>query len=851
MAKPTEKITHAAQRKIYKIGIYGFSGSGKTVIIASLAMARDVHPRGYTCNLLPLSKSTPLTSSSDLDEDALKTYDTRTAALIRGHHWLNKAKEEFTRRGVPPATPPNIGDMLFEFELTGNKRTFLVEVNDYAGELIKPEKSAQENATRIRLAMQQKDALLILAPAPADDADHSNIRKNLKGLLDSFSLLRNEKKSDAEFETPVALLINKWDHLGKLHYDLVDEKGAHRYSHIHSERKVLDQFLNQKPAPAHKEVYNVLRNAVRDDCFEMFPVSALGTCIKEEVGQAKDGTPIIIERPELVDPLYSYDLEDAFIWAAEKKDQIDLEQATLALNRLTSSPLRTWLPWPFPAAYAIKDSCWKLLRRFPKTVAEYQEARRLSQRSATLFYKRFTSSLVTTLALVLGAELSYDVWKIRDIAAPNPQDSPDHLLADAQWLEAYYKSPSLRHSLAKRTHLSPQDAKKQRDAILKKAENDYWTTVVENSAPEQQCIKANIYLTTYKTGTYITEADKIITTFNAAYDNDRWDFIRQADSLQKQAGRAEDYINECSSAPKTPCHRCGQYLSQSKAIIEDARVERIDIEIATRVKTLITDVGTDDSMLKASLEYTRFQPESDSGRNEKETIRKQLINKILPFLSDAVERKLAVRNPDAAIELLNKHKQHWIAHLRPATWNQVLDDLYRDVNIIKDQLLYADCQISKSLQDCQHYVTNAPIGTMQQQAKMYIDYLDKMDGDLELELVLSSISLAEKSAWFNEDWTYYVDLDNKTVISGYLSSEGNSIHYPKKSANFVGKLKNLVKVSFTLYDKGTTDDVRHEGIQDVQIEALKNLTLSGGGHRFKFTLNGIPKEPSLPDWRAS
>src|SRR5262249_18765172 len=140
--------------------------------------------------------------------------------------------------------------------------------------------------------------------------------------------------------TPLALLINKWDRRTP-RQDYKPEKA----------RSELDAFLGANSPPRHRGLEAALRNSVLPGHYEHFAVSAFG----EHEVVAVHCRPR--ERPKLTHgQLGSFGLEDAFIWAARKRNEIDLEDF-----QKRASIVKRWL-WP-----------WGLLREGRALAARFQQ----------------------------------------------------------------------------------------------------------------------------------------------------------------------------------------------------------------------------------------------------------------------------------------------------------------------------------------------------------------------------------------------------------------------------------------------------------------------------------------------
>jgi len=98
-------------KRVYQIALYGLSGSGKTCLLAALAMDRYPNPFGFTVTWLTSSKQT-------------------------GKEWLQKAINALESNQVPPPNPNTDNHFTFEFLCSYQGKRYQVRMFDYAGELV-------------------------------------------------------------------------------------------------------------------------------------------------------------------------------------------------------------------------------------------------------------------------------------------------------------------------------------------------------------------------------------------------------------------------------------------------------------------------------------------------------------------------------------------------------------------------------------------------------------------------------------------------------------------------------------------------------------------------------------------
>lgn len=149
--------------KIYRFSLYGRKNSGKTCILAALAMERRAHPDGLSCTWI----EPPSHALDQAGNSTGESSESIASAFTLGKEWLEQGMRNLAR-GERPAPNPNDKTVFrFMYEFTAaDHRTFLVELIDYSGELIDPDLSDTELATALRQHLLSMDGILVLAETP-------------------------------------------------------------------------------------------------------------------------------------------------------------------------------------------------------------------------------------------------------------------------------------------------------------------------------------------------------------------------------------------------------------------------------------------------------------------------------------------------------------------------------------------------------------------------------------------------------------------------------------------------------------------------------------------------------------
>ncbi len=320
MTAPTNSMI-AATQKIYRFALYGRRNSGKTCILAAMAMDRIANPEGLTCTWIekPVGMSRPVGDTSDWNTDD------PDAAFFHGKDWLEQAIRSLELGAVPPPNPNDRDTFRFRYEFTeANHRTFLVELIDYSGELIDPDLSDSDLARHLRQHMLSLDGILVLAESPHRGQPLGELYKELQRLQRAFADLRGEKQDGPALDCPVALLINKWDRRTE----------SESFSSDSSDRDI-EEFLSSQPEPPHRGLVHTLNGSVTEGNFKIFPVSAFGKHVSYCPTNGDSHGTAQPDRPAQVNPLCSFGLENGFVWACRRRDEIDICQfGDLASHRV-------------------------------------------------------------------------------------------------------------------------------------------------------------------------------------------------------------------------------------------------------------------------------------------------------------------------------------------------------------------------------------------------------------------------------------------------------------------------------------------------------------------------------------
>ena len=455
----------ADQPRTRKFAICGRRGSGKSCILAALAMPRIAHIEQFTCTWIPELPGVPRPKDRVLDSNDW------VGSFYRGTDWLQDAIECLEEHRLPENSPLEVMRFRYQFT-TPDKRSYDVELIDYSGELLQVELTHAKMAGRLRELMVEMDAIFVLVETPRPNGDPVPLSGELSKLQQAFVNLKEErlgKGKRAEFEIPISLLVNKWDR---------QRTPPLGYS-AELERAELEKFINGTPNSPYRAFADVLENSVSDpQNFCAFPLSAFGE--HETIEVVVDNRKELAERPKQVKPvLKSFALEDPFIWAAQRCDEMDVQKfeakAGSARTRHTE----------------IMDKNRELQKRLPKESEDAQRVRAAmddyrSRRRRSAFRWTLVAAVVVMLSLGFWEKwVDQKKWNAMRLIVQSQDASAVELKACEKWL-GDYRTAVYRHWLSRLLVLSQSKAadtyrevQDRREELLFTPIEDAWTAIKE------------------------------------------------------------------------------------------------------------------------------------------------------------------------------------------------------------------------------------------------------------------------------------------------------------------------------------------------------------------------------------
>ncbi|HEW98408.1 MAG: hypothetical protein DRR16_12555 [Candidatus Parabeggiatoa sp. nov. 3] len=816
--------------KVYRFALYGLSASGKTCLLAALAMPRYSHPLKYTSTWRPIDVSASEKSKQE--------------ALRHSQEWLKKAIDQLSRRDVPEPNPTGEEHFIFEYDFTGTDyQTFRIELLDYSGELVNPNISDSELAKTLRQKFSEMDGILVLAEAPYQDqlghvSGHQKTRdgqahKDLYDLRQTFSLLRGEKQEGAALDTPVVLLFNKWD----------------RYSHIDSahpdiEQDKLEAFLKSVPPPPHKGLNDVLQHSVTEDNFKAFPVSALGA---GEFVLLENGD--VVERPKQVQPLNAFGLEDPFLWLVQRRDAIDLRH----YQNNAQSNLKQ-----------CQQNGKTLLNRFPPNSAQAKQVKSvLGQCRRRAFYYA-AGTVAGVLALWFTAETTMDLWNYKKLttAIENPNATHDELGKAEQWLTKYTTAPNFRHLISQR-FINSDDVKTTLTDLQTRRETFLWGPVETALEKNLQAAvePAKRYLEYYPYGPHAEESKNILLRAQfQVQQHENEDVFRQVAGRVKEHWQDGETLNELlEGLRKLPVHQNAETdkMRQERVALEESVLKRL-AEIASQQNWNRFKAGYDDKMRRKNFLAAAQALQNRQSDERLDKLKTEFKRVVIQRIEDEVERAFKDYRLRDAEEILGKYAQFPLDLQHPpgSEGDDVIKGLRHQVAQRQDQALYEDALKYRARDHIENYLQNAPLQSMKKELSKYKAYLDS----IQPSATISKLKLFVRITWLaaaaeGNDNVVNVSLNGKNVIS---QTNVESHFYQSTvfiSSRFSAKPSSLKTVAITVIEKGFfSDDDNGTGRVKKRVSDLAKgytLKLHAAGKitaQAFILIKGYPKAPNLPAW---
>ncbi|MFK5969917.1 MAG: hypothetical protein QM487_07360 [Candidatus Marithrix sp.] len=800
-------------KNTYRLALYGLSGSGKTCLLAALAMQRNPHPLSHSCIWHP--PEIPKFSKENSQEHLLQK---------NSKAWMETAINKLANQEFPAPNPKSNEQFVFEYNFTASThQTFRIELVDYSGDLINPPMNVNVLAKNLRRRFAEMDGIVVFAEVPLSETNNSD---ELFKLQQTFSLLLRESNVNVALDIPVALLITKWDRYSKIDY-----------SEPTNEQTKLDVFINLNPP--HRRLVDILRFSTTEGNFKIFPVSALGTSEQQNSIELK-----------------SFGLEDAFIWLAQQRNSIDLQRFEEQVNNNS-------------------DKCKKngqlLLGRFPKNSEQIKQIKTLLQECRRKRITRTFYGLITIIALWFVTETSIDIMNYRQhtIVANLPHTTTKQLDTAENWLIDYIAAPYFRHSLA-RIFFNNDEASSHLIRLQTNREKFLWEPVIKSQS--DLMVAANFaieYLIHYPHGKHAQQARNIKLNAELLQNSQT-----NADALRDNQFFAKNNWQDFDKVSKAlvKLHNLPLY---PKVETDKQRQKRITWEM--QLATHLLQLTEQQNWLKFLISYEekiqtkQFVSVAQALINHHPTehlegLKTSFKAVAIQELEELVEQTLKNNVDLLETENLLREYTKFPPQLQTDNGKKTIALLRYKIHERIDEELYDKVVKNPDLVHIQRYLQEAPLRNMRREIMDYKNFLSQIDPSnmLRLRLKLSKITwvnvndqnniisvfLNGKQAIYNDK----VDANHGSTTTGIIGL----------SSVFSAKPNHPITIAISVTNEGLflNDDYGHAMVELTVSELAEPIlgypltlrTDENKGQRTGtafFELEGFPREPLLPPWRSN
>jgi hypothetical protein len=855
----------ATDKNIYKFALFGIKSSGKTCILSVLALPRVSNPKGFTCTWI---EHVP---GHEISTNSAETINAEDPFVV-GAKWLKESKELLKKGDLPaPTEITNIMRFLFEFSSKENG-SISVELIDYSGELLV---TRADTATKLKQIMRDCDGLLVLAEVPKPDSESGDLAYGLDDLSKAFATLAKERESGPKQEWPIALLFNKWDRR-------LDGKEA--VTNIGQE--AIDNFLSESPEPPHKSLVDKITNLIGNENIRCFPISAFGS---HDITQ--DGKEVPKNQGQM---LKTINLEDGFIWLAERSDTLKVKMlleaskktswwmthqlmfgASPDFNVAQSSAIKNW----FCGISARKgmDAAWDISHKLPAESEIKEKANKILR----IFRLKALAQLASfILMIILSAEfleIGYDGVKYREISARREHPATDGkiLVKDEEWLTSYYASPNYRHFLSRIWVLTKNQAKTKANEWANKRDEFAWMKVIsakDNKDEPNEFKFAKEYLFDFPTGKHSSEAEEIIVIVitremrqkNKDYlDNLKIKINTVTVDESASVKTISDLLDDIYKLPH-PTYAYEDDFNKQRELRELAVMKQKATTILIAMVTLekfkqeyYSLIRNENVLEAASLLKSRM--ESDI-----EMLKIDFRYKAPEIIVKRATKDLNDQLYDAARKKINETQDVNVSELLTLAQIKSIKMMDAKINIAEDKDLYEQFKKYMSTKSIDNYLEKAPLKTMKKEVDGYKAYLGKLMGEVEVNLDCNRIFWDKNYGGniYNYRSNFKVFVNGKEIISktninstpGAETGGGSG----KVKINLNNDVNIEVKVDSVYGKLWDSSGPKCGGIfkgkySELQSSITMELKTPDNSFVNKNTLilDGIPMAPSLPDWKEN
>jgi|GEM_PF-3627642 len=828
---------------LYRFALYGRAASGKTCILAALAMQRQASALGFTCTAVinPPGLKRPSGDPSTWDPKST------AAAYYLGRTWLDQAIKRLSDGDLPPPNPNRDDPLRYLFHFTEPEgRSFQVKLTDYSGELIDAEISGDEMAVRLQAHLRDMDGILVLAEVPRDqEGDNLELAAELHRLEQAFVTMRSRGLCSGDTDTPVALLLNKWDRLSEIDHD-----------HPDREERILEDFLNKTPSPPHQGLANVLKNSVSQKNFRIFPVSAFGSaCLVCDETSCR-------EKPARINPLPSFNLEAPFVWCAIRKEENEITRfSRLAARRSTVCLWKCSSMLP----------AWSLLKKGGRIAGRLTRKRadefRKTLRTLSLYCLAQTMVLAIILILAgYAAEAMIDGLNFRAIVSheSNPAATAKELTRAEDWFEAFYRSPAWRHLFARFAIVDRDEALERLKDLRDRREAMLWDPVTRTEDYNLKAKFAGRYLSRFgENGRHVEEAFGIISRveIEQGLGKNRAALSRVSSELEAMLTGgtvnpgAIKILEQAAENLPLPNQVNKEILDLQEWLLERLSEEKINLARKEGEAKTVAFREKYEQLLKQN----HFRQAADLIKNSplpKKTtkkFRKGFPGRLTTLLAAKVQQDINARQWNRArYKLSQAAADSTILSLATPAAIKKIRQLSTVIDQAQDRFLYREFVKFLDRERAEAYLEKAPIKKMRREVESYRRYLDQADSELAIKVSIATINWGESCSRseviVRVDGRERIDLKKITAREAERSAQLGEFTLKAKPSERIRLGAETICHGFWSSERSGL------GVWAGRVADLDGLALqlSGKGEK-RTTINlktsGMPVAPELPPWR--
>lgn len=844
----------------YRFALLGLKESGKTTLLTTFAMSRQPNALGFSGDLLD---SNQLAAYYQGRDDV-----TAAVALVQENRKLLLKQEALPPTSVGEATT-------YPVIFSDADGAMLIELVDYSGELMDPDRDADVFKRLLRQHLTEVDGLVILAPVITGQAYEFQHEVDL--LKRSFQSIADERRHRHGKDTPAVILLNKWDA-----YTSID------YQDAANEQQKLLAFLRQDPLPPHQGLRQAVENALGKENVQVLPVSALGPCEPKTFTYQSDAgeKETVVYVPKDSKSLKSFQLEDGFVWLARRRDALQVEEYQARLGK----------SWPYlPNPWPLFSAQSRLLKNLYREKSEKgQTVAKILQQRDRLYAKRLISTIIAAFILLVAAESTWDYRQWQRFQ--QTLKSPNFTVADYEkienWLLAHLSSPVYRHALLKWTDLPVAEAEIQLQALRSShranSASQLWQQLQVSSdwlekvrlATDYQRLFADLplpeNLDADKTPVAILAQEQARKVQEIAL----WAAVEREADVYQQAVKAQDYIE------RVPFYR--EQEAKANALIREANAKKIKDDAAwetVRVAVNAEDKGkaakaylaqfpqglhrdearalVTEAAIKADwqsfqreiqvlMEKNRWleaakrlavRPDNSLVRPFKADFRDQAFRHYQRYIDELSAQPLTAK-VSATIKKNVDEYQQFPPDLRPAEAVDWLNAQAKKILGWEDQALYAQCldlalENPERLRYCDQYLTLAPLKTMIQTVQAHRDYLAGQ--------ISGNVTFSVQGKWS------YNSKDGNDRLYYQINNRRESTYSSSHAFAASGRLGQPLSIAVSLENPGAWfgDKFKGSGTAILTIgEGASDSIRFPRGDSLIITLIDFPTVPAMPVWQA-